>query len=194
VLGSGEALPTQPLPFASMAPFRIRTYGDPVLAVPARPVTAFDDDLRRLAEDMLATMYEAPGVGLAAPQVGVQKRLFVYDAGDGPHIVVNPTLTVLEGAWEFEEGCLSVPGLSWPIVRPASVRLEGFDLDANPVAVEGDELLGRVLQHEVDHLDGRLLLTRLSKGDRRRALRDLRNRALDEAAPGTGADVGARGS
>lgn len=161
-----------------MAPFSIRTFGDPVLALPAREVSRFDDDLRRLAEDMIVTMYEAPGVGLAAPQVGVQKRMFVYDVGDGPFTVVNPVLSGHSGTWEFEEGCLSVPGLSWEITRADFVHLDGFDLDGNPVSVDASELLGRVFQHEVDHLDGTLLLGRLDKGTRRRALRELRNRTL----------------
>lgn len=161
-----------------MAPFTIRTFGDPVLASPALPVTHFDDALRRLAEDMIETMYDAPGVGLAAPQVGVQKRLFVYDAGDGPHVIANPSLSGHAGTWEFEEGCLSVPGLSWPILRPDFVHLDGFDVEGNPVSIDGQELLGRIFQHEVDHLDGTLLLAHLDKGDRRRALRELRNRAL----------------
>ncbi len=161
-----------------MAPYEIRVFGDPVLVTPAREVTQIDGDLKRLADDMLVTMYEAPGVGLAAPQIGVQKRIFVYDIGEGPHTVVNPRITERDGGWEYEEGCLSVPGLSWPIVRPDRVHLTGWDLDGRELSIEADELLARVFQHETDHLDGILLLSHLEKGQRRQALRTLRNRAL----------------
>jgi peptide deformylase len=159
----------------------IRVFGDPVLRQPASPVEEIDDNLRRLAEDMLETMYMAPGVGLAAPQVGVQKRLFVYDVGEGPHAVVNPVLSGHRGEWEYVEGCLSVPDLHWPIVRPDEVHLRGWDLDGNELSVDGDELLGRLFQHEVDHLDGILLLERLDSAQRRSAMRTLRQRAMDLA-------------
>jgi len=127
---------------------------------------------------MIVTMYEAPGVGLAAPQIGVQKRIFVYDIGDGPFTVVNPRITERSGEWEYEEGCLSVPGLSWPIVRPAAVHLTGLDLDGNELSVDAEDLLARVFLHETDHLDGVLLLERLSRGEKKQALRTLRNRSL----------------
>ena len=161
-----------------MAPYDIRVFGDLVLVTPAREVTEIDGDLVRLANDMLETMYEAPGVGLAAPQIGVQKRLFVYDIGNGPGAVVNPRIVERDGTWEFEEGCLSVPGMSWPIVRSARVHLTGWDLDGNELSIEADELMARMLQHETDHLDGILLLERLDKGQRKQALKALRNRAL----------------
>ncbi|MDQ4070657.1 MAG: peptide deformylase, partial [Actinomycetota bacterium] len=112
-----------------MAVFPIRTFGDPVLRLPCAEVTEFDGALRKLADDMLETMYDAPGVGLAANQIGVQKRLFVYDVGDGPGAIVNPVLSGLKGEWEYTEGCLSVPELAWPIVRFKEVRVDGFDLD-----------------------------------------------------------------
>lgn len=161
-----------------MAPYDIRVFGDPVLGVPTKEVTDIDGDLVRLAEDMIVTMYEAPGVGLAAPQIGVQKRIFVYDIGDGPFTVVNPRITERSGEWEYEEGCLSVPGLSWPIVRPAAVHLTGLDLDGNELSVDAEDLLARVFLHETDHLDGVLLLERLSRGQKKQALRTLRNRSL----------------
>ena len=163
-----------------MALFPIRTFGDPVLRRPAREVTDFDADLRRLADDMIETMYDAPGVGLAAPQIGIQKRMFVYDINDGsgPGIVVNPTLTSHDGEWEYLEGCLSVPDLHWPILRPSRVRLDGFDVYGKPLTIEGDDLMGRMLQHEVDHLDGILLLERLDPVQRRLAMRSLRQRTL----------------
>jgi peptide deformylase len=163
-----------------MAPYDIRLVGDPVLRQPAAEVTEIDDRLVRLAADMVTTMYEAPGIGLAAPQVGVQKRLFVYDLHDdrGPHTIVNPVISETRGEWVYEEGCLSVPGLSWEIVRPAEVYLTGLDLDGNEVSFEADELLARMFQHEVDHLDGVLLLERLDADQRKQAHRVLRDRAL----------------
>jgi peptide deformylase len=162
-----------------MATHTIRVFGDPVLKQRAAEVTDVDGALVRLVEDMVDTMYAAPGVGLAVPQVGVQKRLFVYDVGDGPQAVVNPTIAEADGEWEFEEGCLSVPGLSWPIMRPKQVHLTGWDLDGNEVSVEADEYLARVFQHELDHLDGVLLLDRLDADRRKEALRVLRSRALE---------------
>ena len=142
--------------------FTIRTYGDPVLRQRAREVEDIDGRLKQLADDMTETMYDAPGVGLAAPQVGVQKRLFVYDVADGAgvRVIVNPVLAEARGEWTYEEGCLSVPGLSWPIVRPKEVHLTGYDLQGNEVSVEADEFLARVFQHEVDHLDGVLFVDR----------------------------------
>src|SRR4051812_18914455 len=121
-----------------MAPYDIRVYGDPVLRTPADEVAKVDGALVRLAEDMIETMYEAPGVGLAAPQIGVQKRMFVYDINDGKgaFTVVNPRIVERSGGWEYEEGCLSVPGLSWPIVRSAQVHLTGWDLDGRELSIE----------------------------------------------------------
>lgn len=127
---------------------------------------------------MIETMNEAPGVGLAANQIGVQKRLFVYDRGDGPRTVVNPVIVETSGEWVYEEGCLSVPGLSWEIVRPNAVHLRGFDLDGNALDIEVDEFEGRIFQHEVDHLDGVLLIERLTDEQRREAKRVLLSRRL----------------
>ncbi len=166
-----------------MAVFPIRTFGDAVLNTAADPVEAFDDALARLVEDMLETMYAAPGVGLAAPQIGVSKQLFVYDVGEGPGHLINPELVETSGEWEFDEGCLSVPERFWPIVRPAYARLKGVDADGIPREIEGDELMGRMLQHEFDHLGGSLLLERLDKSTRKAALRDLRAEALGIARP-----------
>ena len=156
----------------------IRVFGDPVLKQRATEVDDVDGALVRLVEDMVETMYAAPGVGLAAPQVGVQKRLFVYDIGEGLRVIVNPTVVEGDGEWEFDEGCLSVPGLSWTIVRPKQVHLTGYDLEGNEVSIEADEYLARVFQHELDHLDGVLLLDRLDPDQRKDAMRILRSRAL----------------
>lgn len=161
-----------------MAVFPIRVFGDPVLNTPAQPVETFDDALRRLIDDLLETMYAAPGVGLAAPQIGISKRLFVYDVGDGPGHLINPELTAATGEWDFDEGCLSVPERFWPITRPGYARLEGVNVDGEPVVLEGEDLMGRMLQHEFDHLNGMLLLERLGKRERKAALRELRDAAL----------------
>jgi peptide deformylase len=153
-----------------MAPYSIRVFGDPVLRQRAKEVTQIDGAFAQLCEDMLETMYDAPGAGLAAPQVGVQKRFFVYDAGDGPDVLINPEIVESDGEWLFEEGCLSVPGLSWDILRPNRIHVRGLDLDGNDVDFEADEYLGRLVQHELDHLDGVLLVERLEDEQRRDAL------------------------
>lgn len=153
-------------------------YGDPVLKQATKEVEDIDGRVAKLVDDMFETMYEAPGAGLAANQVGVQRRIFVYDVGDGPRTIINPRITETSGEWAFEEGCLSVPGLSWTIVRPNQVHLVGLDLDGNELSIDADEYEGRVFQHEVDHLDGTLLIERLDDDQRREALKALRARAL----------------
>lgn len=161
-----------------MALYPIRIFGDPVLRQRTAEVTDVDGALVRLAEDMIETMYEAPGVGLAANQVGVERRLFVYDIGDGPGVVVNPTIVESRGEWTYDEGCLSIPDLSWPVVRPKEVHLRGVGLDGEEIDLEADELLARCFQHEVDHLDGVLLVERLDPDQRKDAMRILRARTL----------------
>lgn len=160
----------------------IRTYGDPVLKVRCPEVTEIDAGLVTLVRDMFETMYDAPGVGLAANQIGVQKRIFVYDIGDGPRVVINPVLSGHDDEWTYEEGCLSVPELYWPIARPKQVHLTGMDLQGKELSMDGDELLARVFLHEVDHLDGTVLVERLDPKHKKEALRTLRNRALDAEA------------
>jgi peptide deformylase len=157
----------------------IRQYGDPVLKERTQEVRDIDGAIAALAGSMIETMYEAPGSGLAANQVGVQRRIFVYDIGDGPLAVINPRIVESDGEWTYEEGCLSVPGLSWAIVRPNAVHLVGLDLDGNELSLEATELEGRVFQHELDHLDGILLVERLDPDQRKEALRILRQRTLD---------------
>ena len=157
---------------------RIRTFGDPVLRQPAAEITEIDDTLIRLVNDMIETMYAAPGVGLAAQQVGVLLRVFVYDVGEGPGVLINPRVVETSGEWVYEEGCLSVPGLFFPITRPEEVHVKGLDLDGNEVSFEGHELMGRMLQHECDHLDGMLLLDRLDTAARKQAMRVLRERTM----------------
>ena len=161
-----------------MAPYQIRVFGDPVLKQVAKEITNVDGALVKLVDGMFETMYDAPGIGLAAPQVGVQKRLFVYDLGDEPGVLVNPVIKETDGEWLCEEGCLSVPGLSWEILRPNRVHLVGYDLDGNEIDLEVDELAGRLFQHEFDHLDGKLLLEYLDEDQRRDAMKILRDRAM----------------
>ena len=163
-----------------MAVLPIRVFGDPILRTVSRPVNGVDERIEKLVEDMIETMYEAPGVGLAAPQVGVGRRVFVFDIGDdqGPQVVINPELVETWGEWEYDEGCLSVPEHHWSIRRPAWAAVRGVDLQGHPVEYAGDELLGRVLQHEWDHLNGVLLLERLDRRVRRQALRTIRADAL----------------
>ena len=145
-----------------MSAYTVRTYGDPVLGQRAREIEDIDAKLVRLVDDMIETMYDAVGAGLAAPQVGVQRRLFVYDVGDGPEVVLNPEIVETSGEWYHDEGCLSIPGLRLGITRPDRVLLRGLDLKGKHIEIEADEFLGRVFQHEVDHLDGFLFLDRIS--------------------------------
>jgi peptide deformylase len=161
-----------------MSVFPIRTFPDPVLSLRASEVADFDADLRRLVDDMLETMFAAPGVGLAAPQIGISKRILVADIGEGPFVMVNPVIVATSGKWKFEEGCLSVPGRYWQIKRPEYARAEGVGLDGKFVAFEGDDLMGRVLQHEIDHLDGTMLLAHLGPRLRRQVLKELREDSL----------------
>jgi peptide deformylase len=163
-----------------MSTLPIRIFGDPVLREPAGPVESFDAGLRRLAEDMIQTMHEAPGVGLAAPQVGRSLRLIVFDIGDeaGARALANPELKNEWGEQIGDEGCLSVPGLYYPVKRAQKVWAEGVDLDGHEVTIEAEELLARVLQHEVDHLNGVLFIDRLDAEHRSEALAKLRDQTL----------------
>lgn len=158
-----------------MAILPIRVFGDPVLREKARPVERFDRALRKVVEDMLETMYEAPGVGLAAPQVGLSMRCFVYDDGEaGPGFLANPELLDLEDAEVKDEGCLSIPGPFYPTERALRVKARGLDVHGRPVEVVGEGLLARILQHETDHLQGMLYIDRLSDEGRKDVLRQLR--------------------
>ena len=161
-----------------MSGLTIRQYGDPVLKERTREVQEIDGSVAALAESMIETMYEAPGSGLAANQIGVMRRIFVYDVGEGPHTVINPRIVESDGEWLYEEGCLSIPGLSWDIVRPNAVHLVGLDLDGNELSIEATELEGRVFQHELDHLEGILLVERLDADQRKEAMKILRGRTL----------------
>jgi peptide deformylase len=156
----------------------IKRFGDPVLRESASPVERFDDALARLADDMLDTMYDAPGVGLAGPQVGVSLRVIVFDDGSGPRRLINPELFDQRGEQTAEEGCLSLPGLYFPVGRAQAVRVTGFEPDGTPVAFEAEDFLARILQHETDHVNGILFIDRLSADDRREAMRLIREQDI----------------
>lgn len=157
-----------------MRTYDIRIIGDPALRQKADEVVDIDITVAHIAERMMQTMHKAGGIGLAGPQVGVQKRLFAWDLGDGPHVIVNPVIIEDDGEWTFAEGCLSLPGLSCDITRPKQVHMVGFGLDGNELSIEADELLARLFQHEIDHLDGILLIDHLDEGMRKETLRVLR--------------------
>ena len=165
-----------------MALLPIRQYPDPVLRRECPPVERFDDELRRLAADMVDTMHAAPGIGLAAPQVGVETRLAVVDlsGGEDPeavYVLVNPRIVDSEGRGVELEGCLSIPDLNEKVTRPTQVVVEAQDLDGRPFLLEAEEWLARAICHEVDHLDGVLFPDRLRglrREKARRALRRLR--------------------
>jgi peptide deformylase len=152
----------------------IRLFGDPVLRSPATPVVDFDKELRRLVEDLTDTMRDAPGAGLAAPQIGVGLRVFTwYVDGELGHLV-NPSLDLSEDIQDGPEGCLSIPELTFDCRRAMSVVAKGFNMHGEPVSIEGSELLARAIQHETDHLDGILFIDRLDREARKQAMRAIR--------------------
>ncbi|MGN0374362.1 MAG: peptide deformylase [Butyrivibrio sp.] len=141
-----------------MALRNIRIEGDPILRKVCREIPEVNDRIRELAGDMLDTMYDADGVGLAAPQVGILKRLVVIDVGEGPVIMINPVILETSGSQTGQEGCLSVPGKSGIVTRPYYVKAKAYDLDMNEIIVEGEELMARAICHELAHLDGDLYI------------------------------------
>lgn len=161
-----------------MAVLPIRLYPDPVLRSKAEPVTEFDDALRKLTGDMTDTMREAPGVGLAAVQVGVVRRVVVYEWDELGGALVNPVVVEKKGRTVDEEACLSIPDMAYPVPRAQWVRVEALDESGMPFSIEAEDHLARILQHEVDHLDGVLYLDRIEPPHRREALRALRERTL----------------
>jgi peptide deformylase len=174
-----------------MAPYEIRVIGDPVLTQRASEVDDIDGRVARLVDDMFTTMYEAPGLGLAAPQVGVQKRIFVYDDQDGMSgVLINPEIRETRDEWEHQEGCLSIPGLYFDLVRPKEIMLVGHDLDGNEVQIEADEMVARIFQHELDHLDGVLMVERLDEEQRKQAKKAVRELQLQRAAARDTSDAG----
>jgi peptide deformylase len=169
-----------------VAVLEIRLFGDPVLTERSAPVTRFDAELARFGDDLLETLRAAHGAGLAAPQVGVLKRMFAYDippdeeTGEHPSgVLVNPVITRWEGEQHGEEGCLSFPGLYYACTRAMAVSVTANDVRGQALELDGEGLLARCIQHEIDHLDGVLFLDRLSRGDRKQALKQWRERELD---------------
>ena len=152
----------------------IRLFGDPVLRSKAIEVVDFDKELRRLVADLTDTMLEAPGAGLAAPQIGVGLRVFTWNIEDEVGHLVNPVLDLSEETQDGDEGCLSIPGLSIDCRRALSVVARGFDMYGEPVTLSGSDLLARAIQHETDHLDGVLFIDRLTPELRKQAMREIR--------------------
>jgi peptide deformylase len=157
----------------------MRTFGDPVLKTRAAPVKDFDEALERLAEEMLVTMREQEGVGLAANQVGRLKRILVAAVEDDEYVLVNPVIEEASEATESgAEGCLSIPGIQVEVERPTGVKISAQDVSGEPIKIEAEGLLARIFQHEVDHLDGVLILDRTDRASRKAAMREWRERLL----------------
>jgi peptide deformylase len=158
----------------------IRISGDPVLRTPCEPITEIDDRVRSLVQDLLDTVDAEGRAGLSANQIGVSLRAFSWNIDDNAGYVLNPV--VVEMSEEFqelgEEGCLSIPDLWYPCERPAYAKCEGTDLDGNPVVVEGEEIWARLVQHETDHLEGKLFIDRLTKDVRKKAMKEMREKLM----------------
>lgn len=152
----------------------IRYFGDPVLTTPALPVVDFDKELRVLVKDLTDTMLDAPGAGLAAPQIGVSLRVFVWDVDETLGHLINPVLSLSDEMQDGEEGCLSFPELRYETPRAMRAVAKGFNMYGEPITVEGTEFLARALQHETDHLDGILFIDKLSPEDRKAAMKEIR--------------------
>jgi peptide deformylase len=159
--------------------YPIVKFPDPILQQPAEPVTVFDAELRKLVDDMFTSMYDAQGIGLAAPQIGISKRLTVIDLSfqkkpEDKIVLINPEVIEIKGKQVEEEGCLSLPEIRDRVVRAAEVKVRAQDADGKTIEVEGTELLARAIQHEIDHLDGILFIFRLSRLKRDLQLRKIR--------------------
>jgi peptide deformylase len=152
----------------------VRLFGDPVLKTPALPVTVFDKELRTLVRDLTETMLDAPGAGLAAPQIGVSLRVFTYCVDGVIGHLINPDLDLSEDEQDGPEGCLSLPGLTFDTRRAMGVVARGMNMHGEPVVIEGTQLLARAVQHESDHLDGVLFIDRLDIESRKQAMRAIR--------------------
>jgi peptide deformylase len=166
--------------------YQIRTFGDPVLASQALPVTDIDGKIERIVDEMFDTLYDSDsGIGLAAPQVGIQRQIFVWDMDDEPMVVLNPVIVESDGEWVYDEGCLSIPGLYVEMTRPKTVLMKGIDMNGNEVAIEADELEARLFQHELDHLNGVLMFDRMQPDQRKAAIAEYKK--LTEQAAGLSA-------
>ncbi|MCF2529121.1 peptide deformylase [Yinghuangia soli] len=166
-----------------MAVQPIRLFGDPVLRTAADPVTVFDKELRVLVKDLTDTMMDAPGAGLAAPQIGVSLRVFTYFVDGEVGHLINPDLDLSDEEQDGPEGCLSLPGLAYDTKRAYGVVAKGFNMHGDPVTIEGTQLLSRCIQHETDHLDGILFIDRLDREQRKSALRAIREAEWAGQAP-----------
>jgi len=169
-----------------MAKLPILEYPDPRLRIRAERVTVVDDDVRRLVEDMFETMYSAPGIGLAATQVDVHKRIIVVDvseARDQPYCLINPEILEAEGRGSYEEGCLSVPGFYDYVERAERIKVRALDKNGEPFELEADGLLAQCIQHEMDHLEGKLFVDYLSTLKRERLKKRYLKKARREAVP-----------
>ena len=163
--------------------YKIRTYGDPVLKSKAAPVENIDGKVARLVKGMFETLTHTDnGLALAAPQIGVQKQVVVWDLGEEPLAIVNPVVVESDGEWVYDEGCLSIPGLYVEMLRPKLVLVRGVGLDGEIVEIEADELEARMFQHEIDHLHGILMFDRLEGDQRRDALAEYRRLEQQERA------------
>lgn len=167
--------------------YSIRTYGDPVLKSKAAAVTEVDGKLIRLVDEMFETLYESElGIALAAPQIGVQKQVFVWDLDGEQQAIFNPEIVESAGEWVYDEGCLSIPGLYVEMVRPKTVLMRGIDIHGEIVEREADELEARMYQHELDHLHGVLMFDRMTPDQRKEALAEFR-RLRQEPEPASNA-------
>ena len=155
-----------------MALLDIHVLGSPILRRETQPVQQMTPELRRLVSDMFDTMYAARGIGLAAPQVGRSERIAVIDIDKNPIALVNPVIAIRSGKSKREEGCLSIPDIHYEVERAGKVTVQAFDGDMKPITLEGSELFGTCLQHEIDHLHGKLFLDHLSILKRRQAIRE----------------------
>jgi peptide deformylase len=155
--------------------YHIRTYGDPVLKSKAAEVADINGKIARLVDDMFETLYESEsGIALAAPQIGVQKQIFVWEIDDEPMAMINPQIVESSGEWVYDEGCLSIPGLYVEMLRPNNVLVRGFTVDGEEIEIEAGELMGRMFQHEIDHLHGVLMFDRMTPEQRKEAMREYR--------------------
>ena len=164
--------------------YEIRTYGDPVLKSQAAAVTEINGKVARLVDDMFDTLYASDsGLALAAPQIGVQKQIVVWDIDDHAMTIINPQIVESDGEWVYSEGCLSIPELYVDILRPNHVLVRGLDLDGNDIEIEASELMGRMFQHEIDHLNGVLMFDRMTSEQRTQAMAEYRKLQETPAAP-----------
>ena len=165
--------------------YQIRTYGDPVLKTKAAAVADINGKIARLVDDMFDTLYESDsGIALAAPQIGVQKQIFVWDIDDEPMAIINPQIVESSGEWVYDEGCLSIPGLYVEMLRPNEVLVKGFTVDGDEIEIEASELMGRLFQHEIDHLNGVLMFDRMTPEQRKEAMTEYRRMQEQPAARG----------